>query len=245
MRIDRALIIRRLGVPESLEYAQICASGCEKHDVPYEYIDGIEFMSSEDAFKAVGVWMNPDQKKQAQGRGVSTGNNNCHASHIKAWRRIVELDRACVIFEHDIIVKGNVCIANIEDMTINIFGHRINDPNRYEPIGPIEGIVKIENSIGGHAYGITPATAQWLINDAEQNGVNINVDEWINLRCGLSLYITDPPQVVCHPRTSTREWVDPNKKVQFIGHTTTFGNSYTEKCKLGYVYNKEYDNVKS
>lgn len=228
MKVDRALIIRRLRVPESMEYAQMCADGCKKYGIPYEFIDGIEFMSSEDAMSAVGVWLHPNQKR------VSVGNNNCHASHIKCWRRIIEIDKPCVIFEHDVIVKGNVCNVDVIDMAINIFGHRINDESKYNPVGPIAAMVRIPQSIGGHAYALTPTTAKWFIADAETNGVNTNVDELINLKCGLPLYITEPPQVVCWPRISTREWIDPDKKRMEYGHTTTFASSSTPGYMAGY-----------
>ena len=233
-KISKALIIRRLGIQESKDYANMCADTCAKFSIPYEFIDGIEFMTSEDAMRAVGVWLHPDNVKKK----VSQGNNNCHASHIKCWRRIIELDKPCVIFEHDVIAKGNICNVEIIDMAINIFGHRINDPTKYDPIGPIEEMVRIPQNIGGHAYGLTPTTAKWLVDDAEKNGVNINVDEWINLKCGLPLYITDPPQVVCWPRMSTREWVCPDQKRMSPGFTVTFGTSYTVKCKAGYRYNE-------
>lgn len=236
MKVDRALIIRRLRVAESIEYAQQCADSCEKHGVPYEFIDGIEFMSSEDAMKAVGAFINPEQYKQARGRGVSAGNNNCHASHIKAWRRIVELDRACVIFEHDVIVKGDVCNIDIIENAVNIFGHRVGNVNHYNPVSPIQRMVSIPQSIGGHAYAFTPRTAKWFVDDVETNGVNINVDEWINHKCGKPLFITDPPQVVCWPRMSTREWQQEDKKHGTPGATTTFGSSYTPLCKAGYNY---------
>jgi GR25 family glycosyltransferase involved in LPS biosynthesis len=235
MKVDRALIIRRLQVPLSLEYAAMCAESCEKHSVPYEYIDGIEFMSSQDAMEAVGVWLHPDNVKKK----VSQGNNNCHASHIKCWRRILELDRACLILEHDVVVKGDVCTIDIIEDAINIFGHRINDHIRYEPVGPIEKMVRIPQSIGGHAYALTPNTARWFVEDAEKNGVNINVDEWINYRCGKPLYLTEPPQLVCWPRYSTREWIDPEKKRMTPGSTTTFGSSNTPGYLAGY---KLYEN---
>ena len=228
-KIDRALIIRRLKVKESVEYAQQCADSCEKHSVPYEFIDGIEFMSSEDAMAAVGVWLHPDNVKKR----VSQGNNNCHASHIKAWRRLIEIDRPCVIFEHDVIVKGNVCNIDIMEDAINIFAHRINFEDKYEPVSDIVEMVKIPQSIGGHAYGLTPKMAKWFVDDAEQNGVNINVDEWINYRCGFPLYVTDPPQAVCWPRMSTREWIDPEQPRSTPGSTTTFGTSYTDRYKQG------------
>lgn len=234
MKVDRALIIRRLKVKESMQYAEMCAESCEKHNVPYEYIDGIEFMTSEEGFKAVGVWLHPNNVAKK----VSQGNNNCHASHIKCWRRIVELNKACVILEHDCIVKGDVCNIDIIDNAINVFGHRINDPDKYNPISPIVEMVKIPQSVGGHAYALTPATAQWFITDAETNGVNINVDELINYRCGLPLYVTDPTQVVCWPRMSTREWIDENKPWATPGPTTTFGSSYTNRYKQGLRYDQ-------
>ena len=230
MKVDRALIIRRLKVPLSMEYAQMCANGCDEHDIPYEFIDAIEFMTSEDAMKAVGVWLHPENIK----RKVSQGNNNCHASHIKCWRRIIELDLACVILEHDVIVKGNICDIDIIENAINIFGHRINDHTRYYPVSPIKKMVKIPQSIGGHAYALTPETAKWFVKDAEINGVNINVDEWINHKCGKPLYVTEPPQVVCWPRFSTREWTDPEKIRMTPGSTVTFGSSTTPGYAAGY-----------
>lgn len=234
MKVDRALIIRRLRVPESLEYAQMCADGCEKHGVPYEFINGIEFMSSEDAMKTVGVFISPEQYKQAQGRGVSVGNNNCHASHIKAWRRIVELNKACVIFEHDMIVKGNICNVDVHDMAINVFGLRIGHADMYEPIGPIESMVEIPCNTGGHAYALTPTTAQWFITDAETNGVNINVDELINSTCGLPLYLANPPQAVCWPRMSTREWQQEDRKYATPGPTSIDIRSTTPEFNAGF-----------
>jgi len=231
-KVNKALIIRRLRVPESMEYAQMCADSCEEHDVPYEFIDAIEFMSSEDACDAVGVWLHSDNVKKK----VSTGNNNCHASHIKAWRRIIELDEPCLILEHDCIVKGNVCNVDIIDMAVNIFGHRIRDEKIYKPVSPIQRMVSIPQNIGGHAYAFTPNTAKWFIKDVEKNGMNVNVDEWINHKSGRPLFITDPPQVVCWPRTSTREWVKEEDKKLFMGHTTTFGSSYTPLCQQGYDY---------
>lgn len=234
MKVDRALIIRRLRVPESMEYAQMCADGCEKHGVPYEFVDAIEFMTSEDAMKAVGVWITPEQQKQARGRGVSTGNNNCHASHIKCWRRIVELQKACVIFEHDMIVKGNICNIDIIDMAINIFGLRIGHESMYEPVSRIKKMTKIPVSTGGHAYALTPKTAQWFIDDAEKNGVNINVDELINSTCNLPLYLTDPPQAVCWPRMSTREWQKEDQKWMTPGPTSIDVRSTTDLYMRGF-----------
>lgn len=234
MKIYKALIIRRLGIKESLEYANLCAESCEKHGIPYEFVDGIEFMSSEEAMKAVGVWLHPDQHKQARGHGVSQGNNNCHASHIKAWRRIVEIGKPCAILEHDVVARGNICNVDMIEDAINILGLRVGSPEAYTPISEIKEMVKIPQNVGGHAYALTSNTAQWFITDAEENGVNVNVDEWINKGCGKPLYITNPMQLVCWPRTSTRELQDLENPHYFMASTTTFSSSMTEEIKLGF-----------
>lgn len=228
--IDRALIIRRLGVEQSLEYAQYCAESCERHGLPYEFIDGIEFMTSDDAFKAVGVWKQPDYVG-------TTGHNNCHASHIKAWRRIMEIDKPCIILEHDAVVKGNVQNIGIPDMAVVTFGFRVGNENMYKPIGPINELVEIERSIGVHACGLTEVTAKWLVEEAETNGVGCNLDYWliIEKRCGLPLYVANPPQVVCWPRVTTREWVIRDKPKYDMAGTWSYPEGFTNEWKAGFI----------
>ena len=230
MKVDRAIIIRRLGVSESLEYAQMCADSCDKYGVPYEFLDGVEFMNSEDAIKSVGAWLHPENVRKK----VSQGNNCCHASHIKSWRRIVEIGKPCLILEHDTFVKGDVCNIEIPDMTVVTFGHRIAHPDWYNPPNSITELIKIETQSGAHAYAVSPKTAQWLIDDAVTNGVNINVDEWLNLRCGLPLYVAEPPQVVCWPRMSTREWIKPEEKRLSPGSSWSFASSNTPGWTKGF-----------
>lgn len=230
MKIDRALIIRRKKVELSMEYAQICAESCEKHNLPYEFIDGVEFLSSEDAFKVVGTWKHPDYKNS------TTGHDNCHASHIKCWRRIIEIQKPCLILEHDAIVKGDVRNIDIPDMSVVTFGHRVGLPDMYEPVGPIQTLIKIPKAMGVHACGLTPITAKWLVDDVEKNGVGDNVDRWLimDTHSGLPLYVTEPPQVICWPRISTREWQDESKRRQEIGPTWTFIEAITPGWKAGF-----------
>lgn len=231
MKIDRAIIIRRLKVDLSLEYAQMCAESCDKHNVPYEYLDGIEFMSSEDAYKAVGMRIGSKNK-------YTQGNNNCNASHIKAWQRIVELNVPCLILEHDTIVKGEVTNIDIPEMSIVAFGNRIHNLESYEPIGPIDKLVEIKKNMGAHAYAITPDTAKYLLSHGEPDGVNFNVDVhlMIDKTSGLPLYMTEPPQVVCWPRVSTRELSKDGTPRYEMAPTWTFVEASTPGwaagCKL-------------
>jgi len=229
MNIDRALIIRRLKVELSMEYAQICADSCEKYGIPYEFIDAVEFMSSEDAFLSVGTWKRPEYKSM-------TGHDNCHASHIKCWRRIIELGKPCIILEHDAIVKGDVRNIDIPDMAVVTFGHRVGLPEMYNPIGPIQALVEIPRGMGVHACGLSPTTAKWLVDDVEKNGVGNNVDCWLIMerQSGLPLYVAEPPQVICWPRVSTREWQIEDKRKQEMGATWTFADSSTPGWLAGF-----------
>ena len=38
-----------------MEYAQFCAESCEKYNLPYEFVDAVEFLECREAFKSVGV----------------------------------------------------------------------------------------------------------------------------------------------------------------------------------------------
>lgn len=198
MKIDRALIIRRLKVPISMEYAEMCAKSCEKHDLPYEFIEAVEFLECGDAFKSVGAFKKPSYSN-------TMGNCCCHASHIKSWKRIVEVDKPCIILEHDAVVKGDVRSIDIPDMATVTFGHRVANLDDYTPPGKLEKLVSIPKSVGVHACALTPKTANWLWEDARTNGVAVGVDRWLMMQRAskLPLYVAEPPQVVCWARVST------------------------------------------
>ena len=197
-KIDRALIIRRLGVELSQEYAKGCAESCEEHDLPYEFIDAVEFLSCEEAFTSVGAKKSPN---------YSNGNGHCccHASHIKSWKRIIELDKPCLILEHDSIVRGDVRNIDLPELGITTFGHRVTHKNVYTPIKPAEEFLPIKRAIGTHAVGLTPQTAKWLWEDARDNGISVGIDKYLMMlrKCPLDLYVCSPEQVVCWTRGST------------------------------------------
>ena len=198
MKIDRALIIRRLENEISMEYAKGCVESCEKHGLPYEFIDAVENVPCDEAFRSVGAKKNPRYSN-------TQGNCCCHSSHIKCWKRIIELDKACIVLEHDAIVKGNVRNIDIPDMAVVTFGHRVVNETDYNPVGPIERLKEIPRAIGVHAAGLTPKTAAWLWQDARDNGISVGVDKWLMMqrKSGLPLYVSEPEQVVCWARVST------------------------------------------
>ena len=210
-----------------MEYAKYCADSCERHGLDYEYIDGIEFLEEKEAYKAVGV----DSEYKTK---YSKGHHNCHASHIKAWRRIIELDQCCIVLEHDAVVKGNVKNIEIPEMSVVTFGHRVMEERFYEPIGEIQDLVKINKSLGSHAYSITPETAKFLIDDAEKNKVRENIDIQLFYKPILDLYVVDPPQAVCWPRKTTREHQnEANEEIYVQGSMWNVSTSLTDNSKAG------------
>jgi len=226
MKVDRAIIIRREKDHEagrlSREYAQQCADSCDRFELPWEYLTAVEDLPQKEAYASVGVtkvMFKPNQ-----------GNSNCHSSHIKAWKRIVEIGRCCVIFEHDAILKSSLKELDIPDRTVVTLGNRILDESKYNPIGPPVDLVKIGRSIGGHSYALTPASARYLYDNAASEGVAMGVDNWLFMKnkCGLPLYIADPPPAVCWDRPSTM----PERKGRTY-NARNFPDTLTEKWKRG------------
>lgn len=196
MKVDRALIIRRLRVPISMEYAQGCAESCEKHNLSYEFIDAVEFLPCEEAFASVGVKKDPNYTN-------TMGNCCCHSSMIKCWKRIVELGKPCIILEHDAIILGDVKTIDIPDMSVVTFGGHVHLKDEYRPIGPAKKLTEIQRGKGCHAYSITPITAKFLLDELEEHGVTVGVDRRLMMQPTMPLYMCDPPQAVAWNRVST------------------------------------------
>jgi len=235
-KISKALIIRRLQVPLSMEYAQFCAESCEKHNLDYEFIDAVEFLECREAFKSVGAKKINSYKNRA---GLhKMGNCCCHASHIKCWKRIVELDETCIILEHDAVVKGDVRNIEIPDMVTTTFGHRIQNIDDYTPPHEATKLVRIKRALGCHAYALTPKSAEWLWEDARV-GVKLELDYYlmINPPTVLPLYVCEPPQVVGWERASTTRFTKDNQTPTaqiFTEINNQHPDSITEGWKKGY-----------
>lgn len=240
MKIDRALIIRRLQVPISIKYAEMCADSCEENNLPYEFIDAVEFLSCDDAFKSVGTFRQEKYKNK-------DGHCNVHASHIKCWKRIIELGKACIILEHDSIVKGDVRKLDLEDKCIYTFGHRVENKNLYTPPSPASKFVEIKRSFGVHACGITPLTAQLLWENARDEGIFTGVDNLLMIKkqSGFPLFVCEPPQVVCWTRVSTIDISYSNKDSnfstpRFASNKTNFKETFTEGWNKGLSKKSKY-----
>lgn len=205
--IKKALIIRRDGVDISKEYAQVAADSCSKHNLDYEFIKAYEFLTPKVALESVGM--------EYKGGIKNNSYACCTASHIKAFKRIIDLNETCLILEHDALVLGDVKNVTIPDDSVVTFGFRVGNPDDYIPPEPATKVTAIENTTGTHAYAITPTTAKTILNKLETNGVSCDIDQFLMIGrdyslnattpplSGLPLYVCDPPQVVCWVRKST------------------------------------------
>ena len=193
--------------------------------------DAVEFLPCKEAFESVGARLGQNYKN-------TMGNCCCHASHIKCWKRIIELDKPCIILEHDAIVKGDVRNIEIPDMAATTFGHRVADVNDYNPIGPAKEFIEIPKAVGVHACALTPNTAKWLWENARDNGIRVGVDRWLMMQRAskLPLYVCHPEQVVCWARTSTSniqkgEQKKDARRSSVQNYQQAFSPSWKKGCK--------------
>jgi len=210
-----------------MEYAQFCAESCEQYNLPYEFIDAVEFLECRQAFKSVGAKKDKTYKNRM-------GNCCCHASHIKCWKRIIELNETCIILEHDAVVKGDIRNINIPDMVTTTFGHRVENLDDYTPPTPAIKLQKIKKALGVHACALTPKTAKWLWEDARDNGVKIGIDQYLMMRppTVLPLYVCEPPQVVCWERIATSKFTKDDQ-TPYTNPAVVYPESITEGWKKG------------
>ena len=208
MKVDKALIIRREGVQISIDYAKCCADSCEEWNLPYEYIDAVQFLPCEEAFASVGMKKGPNYTN-------TMGNCGCHSSMIKCWKRIVELNEPCIILEHDAYILGDVRTIDIPDMSVVTFGGHVHEVDEYKPIGPVKKLTEIPRAKGCHAYSITPTTAKFLLDELEEKGVTVGVDRRLMMSPTMPLYMCDPPQAVAWNRLSTSNMTNESNGAKF------------------------------
>lgn len=212
--VDCGLIIRRSKNQRSEEYAKICADSLEFNNMKYEFIDAVQNVPYDRAAELAGLSITNEQidaSKQSNNsiaqhpECLEVGNACCTASHVKAWRRILEIDKPCAILEHDAYVFKNFRNFEVPDDCLVHLGPRMRDTKTYIPRGRVKRLIKIPQSIGTHGYAITPKTAQKLIDGMESSGMIYGVDHYLFMSnaCGLDIIAADPYPLICWSRDST------------------------------------------
>lgn len=212
--VDRGLIIRRQENLRSEEYAKMCADSLEQNNMKFEYVDAIQNLWYKEAAESVGLKFNDEiyEESKKLPNSIHThkecmemGNACCTASHVKSWRRVVEIGKPCAIFEHDAFVTKNFRNFDVPDDYIIHLGPRMRELKRYIPRSRVRQLIQIPQAIGTHAYALTPKTAQKLIDGMEEHGMVYGVDHYLFLSNAskVGILAADPYPAICLSREST------------------------------------------
>lgn len=211
MTVDRCLIIRRDSNTLSQEYAKICADSVERCNMKSEYIKAVENLGVEDAAASVGMKVDWEMAEILENTITDhkecqeMGNVCCTASHIKAFRRVVEIDKPCAILEHDAYVMRNFRNFQVPDNYLVFLGPRMRDTKTYTPRSRVRRLIPIQQAIGTHAYVVTPETAKGMLKHLEEVGLVYGIDHYLfmNNESKVPIIAADPYPAICWARRST------------------------------------------
>ena len=134
-----------------------CVQSLEQHGWSYEIFPAVDGSKvTEQDWKRTGITMS-DQGKIKRRPGAQC----CWLSHFAVWCRCIEQDQPVIVLEHDAIVTepwpNNI---NLDTQLIKLYC------SAECKINPTFGLW----SKGSHAYTVTPAQAQRIIDHARKHG---------------------------------------------------------------------------
>jgi hypothetical protein len=142
------------------------------------------------------------------------------AGHFDIWKMIIESGEPGIVLEHKAIVKSNIDVE-ARDGEIIHFGPRILNIDDYNyPDSDEQKLIPVEQWEGVHAYGITPGTAQQLLDHLGEYGYMDSTDPMLAFRntFDLKMYTVDPPPIVV---------VNGNRKSTYTPNAVSaFWNAY-------------------
>ena len=230
MTIPSKVYIIRISDPLSQEYAKTAAESCEKLNMNYEFIEGVENMNASDAWGLLKVKTKGKTPTSKTKHISSDTKASCATvSHILTWEKMIEDKVGCaVILEHDALMLHKPEI-NIPDNIIAVLGYKVTDPNRYDHVkaGPPKSIQDIKYHNGAHAYAITLQTAKNLIEEIRVRGSFGAIDNayfMSNRKTRVPIGIVDPTPSIGWVRKSTI-WKSP------VGVNSKFINSFEQNYR--------------
>jgi hypothetical protein len=134
-----------------------CIASLVKHNWKFEKVDAVDGQSITDAdWKRIGIAMSDKGKISRR-----LGAQGCWHSHYKLWNKCETTNTPMVIMEHDAVVNGPWPV----DLEINKQLVKLYSDTGCK-VSPTFG----RWSRGSHAYTVTPAQANRLIQHARDNG---------------------------------------------------------------------------
>jgi hypothetical protein len=209
-------------VPHSVEYANECAASCREHGLTPHLVNGYTDMTYVGLCEKYGFRQHPWRldKSLEDFPGSFDRIASVDAGHIDIWKKIIESGEPGIVLEHKAIVKGPIDVG-IDDGDIVHFGPRILNLHDYDyPIDADQALIPVDQWEGVHAYGITPGTAQQLLDYLTKYGYIDSTDPMLAFRntFDLKMYTVDPPPIVV---------VNGNRKSTYTPtQVSAFWNSY-------------------
>jgi len=134
-----------------------CVRSLEQHGWSYEIWPAVDgHKSTEKDWQRIGIAMGDLGKIKRR-----PGAQGCWLSHHAVWSRCMELNEPVIVLEHDALVTGPwPADIDVNTQLIKLY-------TRAEcKVNPVFGLW----SKGSHAYTITPAQAQRIIDHAQRHG---------------------------------------------------------------------------
>jgi hypothetical protein len=217
-----AYILYNDSIPHSVEYANECAASCREHGLIPHLVNGYTDMTYVGLCEKYGFRQHPWRldKSLEDFPGSFDRIASVDAGHIDIWKKIIESGESGIVLEHKAIVKGPIDVE-VADGDIVHFGPRILNFDDYDyPLHAHQELIPVEQWEGVHAYGITPGTAQQLLDYLTKYGYIDSTDPMLAFRntFDLKMYTVDPPPIVV---------VNGNRKSTYTPtQVSAFWNSY-------------------
>lgn len=217
MKPTKAYILKT-SLPKSIEYAKTCSDSCNKHNMPWEYVEWYSDGSTQDAWKSIGIPIKNIDNHKAKNNKAQFATSG----HAMMWKKVYDSGEAAVLFEHDAILLQPVNI-DIPDNLIAVLGYKLENIKEYNHMaaGPPKEIVDVNGGghEGAHAYAITPHTAEILLKELEDHGIPGAIDNTHFLKSRktqVPIKIVSPTPAIGWLRDSTIWNKSANKNYQFI-----------------------------
>jgi len=199
--------------PLSKEYADVAAKSCINTNMPYEMVEGFSKpMDPNDAWNTIGL------KRKIKRNNWVPEAQLCSAGHAKIWKKIADSGEEGILLEHDSIMLHDISDIEFPEDTIVVLGYKVKDIHNYfhHQAGPPTGFRSLSGHEGAHAYGMTPKTAQRMLDEIEEHGVWSAVDNMFFLR---DQRVSKIPMCI----------LDPTPAIGWLRKSTIWGDGASEK----------------
>lgn len=177
MMVPEKAYIIAIDDDRSIEYAAHAVNSCKKVGLDFEIVQGIQDKTVAEAFATVDPDYNVRQKNMDPKAACAT------ATHMMLWHRIAQNEECAIILEHDAVMLHPPAFEIPHNFIVTL-GYKNSKPWAYdhEEAGPPRKIHQVYQHAGAHAYAITHVTARSLIEEIENVGIPMAIDNFYFMR---------------------------------------------------------------